>query len=82
MAEPTREEVERVVAGLTEAQREAVLGFTAEFPWRLMTEAEARAEFPPGMLMMRQRYGAHNLKGFRLSDLGRAVAAALRREEG
>lgn len=51
MADPTREEVERVAAGLTEAQREAILGFTAEFPWRLMTEAEARAEFPPGMLM-------------------------------
>jgi hypothetical protein len=79
VGEPTREEVERVVAGLTEAQREAILGFTAELPWRLMTEATAKAEFPPGLLKRSERYDGWWHKCFCLSPLGRAVAAALRR---
>ena len=82
MADPTCEEVERVVAGLTQQQRVAVLSFPSPNWGRLATEEEIRAEFPSGLLTVRRNDEGNALRKFRLSDLGRAVFAQIKKEAG
>lgn len=77
MGEPTREEVERVVAGLTDAQRREVEIFgrmTCRYRSVFRSTGDALARI--GVL----RYVG--VTSYEMTILGRAVAAALRREEG
>lgn len=91
MSDPTREEVERVVAGLTEAQRGVLLHLDPDGGWDHTTYSWPRGEAIHAIGQL-ERYltpdgdwlidssSAYGSECWRLSDLGRAVAAALRGE--
>ena len=71
VADPTREEVERVVAGLTDAQRRALLHREAT-NWPNRNKLIEMGLAKPG--------AARGMRDIVLTDLGRAVAAKLRGE--
>ena len=91
MGEPTREEVERVVDGLTEAQRGVLLHLDPDGGWDHTTHSWPRGEAIHAIGQL-ERYltpdgdwlidssSAYGNECWRLSDLGRAVAEALRGE--
>lgn len=80
MGDPTREEVERVVAGMSVGQRDVLRRFPTD--GRPYTEARFRGEAAILRTLRRKNLARWDLSGYdqwRMTDLGRAVADALRR---
>lgn len=80
MGDPTREEVERVVAGMSVGQRDVLRRFPTD--GRPYTEARFRGEAAILRTLRRKNLARWDFSGhdqWRMTDLGRAVADALRR---